>query len=384
MAGRFESSSRYLHQSPADVAAEQKRLAEGDIARIEPLSAPPDYLSIIWLASKIGLYNEPHPNSTAIKGTFFIGQGATFSVYRAEYKDKVYAVKQPRLVFEYSQYEAHTMQQLYSLHLELRVLTDRNIRTHGNIVKLNCIHWEEYPDNLGRYWPSLVMEHADHGTLATCYGRNLQLTVDSEKLLCFAIGDALAFLHGNGVIHGDIKPDNILMFKGKESGGLILKLSDFGFSVLDKNVSPRLLGGTPDWEAPETLENTILQEDLAHADSYSFGLLLWYIARNGISPFDKISELQVPLESRKAREAIRSLKKTKDICRIATASLVPEKAFYSRAFDLTLSRDPRERNLISATICFNSETSADYPPSTVTSSLLNRTQESEVSPLETV
>jgi len=127
MPRRLDSSSRYLYQTLADVTAEQEWLANGDIAKIEPLATPPDYISITWLASKIGLYNESHPNPTAIKGTFFIGHGATFSVYRAEYSNKVYAVMQPRLVFEYAQDDAHTMRQLYSLHLELRVLTDRHI-----------------------------------------------------------------------------------------------------------------------------------------------------------------------------------------------------------------------------------------------------------------
>jgi len=51
------------------------------------------------------------------------------------------------------------------------------------------------------------MEYADQGTLATCYDQGLELTVDSEKRLCFAVEDALGFLHENGVIHSDIKPE---------------------------------------------------------------------------------------------------------------------------------------------------------------------------------
>jgi len=378
MPRRFDSSSRYLFQTPDDVTAEQDRLADGDIATIERLTIPPDYVSITWLASKISIYNESHPNATAIKGTFFLGQGATFSVYRAEYKDNIYAVKQPRLVFEYDRDEKHTMRQLYSLHLELRVLTDRHIRAHGNIAKLKSIHWEEYPDDLGRYWPSLVMEHADHGTLAACYDRGMKLTIDSEKRLCFAIGDAPGFLHKNGVIHGDIKPENVLLFKGEAPEGLIPKLSDFGLSILDTNASPGLPRGTPNWEAPEILENAVCGEDLVYSDAYSFGLLLWYIARDGTSPFDQTVELQVPMESNDAQEMIRLLKKTKDIPRIALNSLAPDKIFYSKAFDFTLGRDIRKRDLKSALTCLESGIATSYPPISV-ANLSSRTLASEVS-----
>jgi serine/threonine protein kinase len=379
MPRRFHSSSRYLRQTSAERAAEQERLADGDIAKIEPLTSAPDYVSITWLAGKVGIYGEAHPSATGIKGTFFIGQGATFVVYRATYSGKVYAVKQPRLVFEYDQDESDTMRQLYSLHLELRVLTDRHVRAHGNIAKLIMILWEEHPDDLGRHWPSMVMEYADRGTLAASYEQGLQPGLESEKLLCFGIGDALSFLHENGVIHGDIKPENILMFSGTSPGALIPKLSDFGFSVLDQYNTPRLPAGTPDWEAPEVLEKQASGKDLMHSDTYSFGLLVWYISRNGTAPFANLDEGLVDFESKEAREVIRSLKKTANIPEIASNSLEYDKCSYSTIFNLTLAREPQRRNLKSALMSLGVQASAEERQSTNVTDLLHRTQNSEVS-----
>jgi serine/threonine protein kinase len=381
MPRRFRSSSRYLRQTSAERVAEQERLANADIAKIEPLTSAPDYLSITWLASKIGIYGEAHPSvaTTAIRGTSFIGQGATFSVYRATYGDMVYAVKQPHLVFDRGRDESDTMRQLYSFHLELQVLTDRNVRAHGNIAKLIMILWEEHPDDLGRHWPSMVMEYADRGTLAACYEHGLQLGLESEKLLCFGIGDALNFLHENGVIHGDIKPENVLMFSGTDPGILIPKLSDFGFSVLDRYNTPRLPGGTPDWEAPEALERETSGKDLMHSDTYSFGLLVWYISRNGTAPFANLDEVLVDLEAEEAREVIRSLKKTARIPEIASNSLEPNKCSYSDVFNLTLAREPQRRNLKSALMSLGVGVSVKELPSTNIADLSHQTQNSEVS-----
>ena len=269
-------------------------------------------------------------------------------MYHAKLAEKTYAVKQPRLSFRYGQSQSDTMQQLYFLHLELRALADNYIGMHENIAKLATIIWEEHPDDLGRYWPSLVMENADFGTLAEAYKHGLNLSLESEKAMCYAIGDALAFLHENHVIHGDIKPSNVLMCSGPNKHSVVPKLSDFGFSVLDQNVVTKLPGGTPNWEAPEILDNNASSDDLMRSNAYSFGLLVWYIARNGTAPFTNLEGISQETQSAQAQERIQDLKKMSHVPMIASSSIDSKGSAYRDVFALTLDREPQKRALKSA------------------------------------
>ena len=83
-----------------------------------------------------------------------------------------------------------------------------------------------------------------------------------------AIG--LAALHHHGIIHGDIKPENILIFKNEEQ--CKAKIADFGHSLLDNGVERYLPGGTQAYAAPEwkccAPTNLLRQTDI-----YSYGLV---------------------------------------------------------------------------------------------------------------
>jgi len=49
---------------------------------------------------------------------------------------------------------------------------------------------------------------------------------------------AINFIHGNGVVHGDIKPDNILVFIQDECA--VLKLADFGSALIFDTIDAKL------------------------------------------------------------------------------------------------------------------------------------------------
>jgi hypothetical protein len=93
------------------------------------------------------------------------------------------------------------------------------------------------------------------------------------------------------VVHGDIKPENILVFEGGV-GRLTAKVSDFGFSQSDSH--PRWTGqeagGTEYWNAPECLhtatESLRTFSKLNHRDIYSFGLLTCFVLLEEL-PFDE-------------------------------------------------------------------------------------------------
>lgn len=64
--------------------------------------------------------------------------------------------------------------------------------------------------------------------------------VSWNRAVLAQIADALAALHARGVVHRDLKPDNVLVIDGGASGRPIVKLADFGISLLveERRVSP--------------------------------------------------------------------------------------------------------------------------------------------------
>jgi len=88
--------------------------------------------------------------------------------------------------------------------------------------------------------------------------------------LAMEIADTLKFLHLCGVVHRDVKPEN-LMFDGSNR----LKLCDFGLAAekIGQFVKTRSnLAGTPRYMAPEAFKNEPCSEKI---DVFAFGMILW-------------------------------------------------------------------------------------------------------------
>jgi len=107
------------------------------------------------------------------------------------------------------------------------------------------------------------------------------------------IADRLSALHFSDVLHSDLKPANILLFKEENTGNLVAKIGDFGFADVDRALAEAdgyVRGVTREWAAPELLDRCpeALRE-LARAaptegDIYSFGLVMPFIILDGTSP----------------------------------------------------------------------------------------------------
>lgn len=364
------SSARYISSSASSVDAEEDWLRDEEFSKIETVDHIPDYLSITWLASKLTVYGQKHMSASGLKGTFYVGQGATFIVYRTRKSSngKSYAIKRPIISFGRDKDETQTFRQLYSLQLELRVLTDRRIRSHGNIAKLETVFWEEHSDDLGRYWPSLVMEYAESGTLSNLYGLGWRpLNFEQEQRMCHGIGAALKFLHENGVIHGDVKPDNVLMFAGSSSKNAVTpKLADFGYSLLDDNSASFLPLGTFPWTAPEIGRQRPSRAQLLQADVYSFGLLVWFVTRDGHNPFESPEVCPYSLDSSEAESIIRNLKESDSLLDLAVKSVPRAKSIFIDFFKQTLQRKPEARELKEALEWIKSDPSEDQGIHTIT------------------
>ena len=99
---------------------------------------------------------------------------------------------------------------------------------------------------------------------------------------------AVSYLHERGVIHRDIKAENLLFYK-KLNGEFTLKLIDFGFSTILKNDLARSFLGTGGYIAPEIRQNKNYSMSV---DNWAMGVVL-FCALSRTMPFG-ISVEQLP------------------------------------------------------------------------------------------
>lgn len=133
------------------------------------------------------------------------------------------------------------------------------------MVNLLAIGWEEKDQP----WPTLISEFADLGTLAN-FGAvtPARLTSILRDIAC-----GLNALHGCNIIHGDVKAENVLIFRSPVTE-VVAKLADFGCALIDLRGETIRVGGTEIWMAPECTRS-LGKEFLPRTDIYSYGLLVW-------------------------------------------------------------------------------------------------------------
>lgn len=113
--------------------------------------------------------------------------------------------------------------------------------------------------------PGLVMEYVDGRTLGEFLREDPPLSL--RKRVMGQILDAVGYLHRKGVIHNDLKPDNILITNADND----VRIIDFGLSDNDAYFLVKTLGCTPRYASPELLGREPLD---SRSDIYSLGLLM--------------------------------------------------------------------------------------------------------------
>jgi serine/threonine-protein kinase len=134
--------------------------------------------------------------------------------------------------------------------------------------------------------PYLTMELIEGPSLRALLRGGRRLTAASVARLGADLARGLAAAHAEGVVHRDLKPDNVLVATGAE--GDTVKIVDFGLAKLADEppggsgltTVGRVLG-TPAYLSPEQASG---QPAGPPSDVYALGVLL-YRARSGVKPF---------------------------------------------------------------------------------------------------
>jgi serine/threonine protein kinase len=150
-------------------------------------------------------------------------------------------------------------------------------RLTGSLTHENIIGFYDYGEQEGRSY--LVMEYFDGESLGAAIRGWRTGDLRNQLLIARQIAQGLAYVHSKGIIHRDIKPDNIWI----DSAGKV-KIIDFGVAKTDEFsiTGAGFTLGTPYYMAPEQVRGdrpTVL------VDIYSFGVLLFELV-TGIRPFE--------------------------------------------------------------------------------------------------
>ncbi|WP_236572721.1 serine/threonine-protein kinase [Streptomyces sp. GS7] len=151
------------------------------------------------------------------------------------------------------------------------------IRNNGAVTVYDVVDEDDRP------W--IVMELVEGRSLAEVVRDDGPLTPRRAAEVGLAVLDVLRAAHGQGILHRDVKPSNVLM---SDDGRVVL--TDFGIAQVEGDpsvTSTGMLVGAPSYISPERARG---QKPGPPADMWSLGGLL-YACVEGVPPYDKGSAI---------------------------------------------------------------------------------------------
>ena len=137
----------------------------------------------------------------------------------------------------------------------------------------------------------IVFEYVDGVTLKDHLVRQGPLPVDEAVRIAIDVGEALAYAHGQGIVHRDVKPQNVIL-----NGDGAAKVTDFGIARsvdVDKGVTQTgTVVGTGDYIAPEQASG---QPAVPGSDVYGLGCMLFELL-TGSPPFSGTGFVDVAMQ----------------------------------------------------------------------------------------
>ncbi len=253
-----------------------------------------------------------------------LGEGGMGTVYRARHVrlDRLVAVK--------------FLSAALATQPELKDRFTREARALAKVTHRNVVQIFDAGEEDGEAY--LVMEYVDGGTLAA----KGQLEPREAVRVTLAVCEALQAVHDAGLVHRDVKPENVLLTSNGE-----VKLSDFGIARETKGQAltrPGAAMGTPGFVAPEVLRG---EPASVRADLYALGAMLRQLV-TGEAPVGEAAPLPGGLDVivRRAMAAAPELRfesarefqlALRDVTLEAAGALPPEEQLWSRAVALSMT-----------------------------------------------
>lgn len=196
----------------------------------------------------------------------FIGKGGFARVFRAKRKDgKLVAVKIPLTLDEATGRSF------------LREITSWNKLVHNNIVSL-------YDANILPI-PYLELEYVDGGSIGDM---KKPLEIVQACKIIFDIAEGLKYAHNQGILHRDLKPNNIML-----TGELVPKITDWGLSkIMAESKSTSIMAFTPVYAAPEQVSPKKFGKTDVRTDIYQAGTVFYELV-TGKPPFGGESLIEI-------------------------------------------------------------------------------------------
>lgn len=204
-----------------------------------------------------------------------IGHGAFAVVFKGRHRKKSNFIVAIKTITKKNLSKSQNL-----LAKEIKILKELTELHHENVVAL--LDCKECSRDV-----YLVMEYCNGGDLADYLGVKGTLSEDTIRVFLKQLAGAMKALHAKGVVHRDLKPQNILLSHncGKvcpQPHQITLKIADFGFArFLQDGVMAATLCGSPMYMAPEVIMS--LQYD-AKADLWSLGTIVFQCL-TGNAPF---------------------------------------------------------------------------------------------------
>ncbi len=188
--------------------------------------------------------------------------------------------------------------------------------SHPHIIPIHAVH-----DIDG--FVCFVMAYVDGETLTQRVNARGPLSASDGTRLLREVAWALSHAHGQGLVHRDVKPDNILIEQG--TGRALV--ADFGIAAATNEHSAASIAGTPEFMSPEQAKGGAAD---VRSDIYSLGVTAFF-ALSGQLPFSGASSAEVVAQH--MHEPARPL--------ASVATSVPRRL--AQLVDQCLAKDPERR-----------------------------------------